>query len=53
MALGADLHPDLFLGGAGDELVAAGATHGGLHKFGMDSGFHGLISIPDLTNNLF
>jgi hypothetical protein len=40
MALGADFHPDIFLGGTGEELVAAGAAHLGLQVFGVNIFFH-------------
>lgn len=40
MALGADLHVDLFLRRAGHELVAAVADHLCLVILGMDSVFH-------------
>jgi hypothetical protein len=49
MALGADLHSDLVLGGAGDELVTAGAAYRGLSEFGMDICFHS--SVPILFSN--
>ena len=41
VAVGADLHVDLALGGAGGELVAAGAADVRLDVFGMNLGLHG------------
>jgi hypothetical protein len=40
MALGADLHPDVILGGTGHELAAAGAAHGSFNIVGMDIVLH-------------
>src|SRR4051794_35744541 len=41
MAVGADLHVHVALGGTRNELVPAGAAHGGLCVLGMDVGLHG------------
>src|SRR3954471_20280590 len=40
MAVGADLHVHVALGGTRNELVPAGAAHGGLCVLGMDVGLH-------------
>ncbi len=42
MALGADLHMDLRLGGSGNELVAAVASHLALIVLGLDFLLHDL-----------
>jgi hypothetical protein len=38
----ANFDPDVFLGGAGNELIAARATDCRFRIFGMDIGFHDL-----------
>ena len=40
MALGADFHVDLRLGGAGMDDLTAGAGDGAVHILGMDALFH-------------
>src|SRR4029078_7977911 len=44
MAVGADLHVHVALGGSGDEFIPARAAHRGLGVLGMDVGLHGYSS---------
>src|SRR6185437_12821259 len=43
MAGRADFDRDVFLGAAGDELVAAATGHGGFGVFGMDTRLHDVL----------